>query len=133
MQHDPPRRLVPQVHQHGPGAVVGVDESSHRDLTVAGGHVERHPEGHRADHRGLHPHDRGEQRAGDGGAVYRRGSLETRVQAARVVRVEVREEVGDDIRALVVESVDVEPLEAFDALQRPELRRHLDVSEGCPT
>ena len=136
VQHDPPRRLVPQVHQHRARTVVGVDEGDLRDLTIAGGHVERHPEGHRPDHGGLDAHDGGEERSGDGRAVYRRGSLETRVQAARVVRVEVSEEVGDNIGTLIVETVDVEALEAPDALQRPELRRHLGryvVSSGVPS
>ena len=45
----------------------------------------------------------------------------------------MREEVGDNIGTLIVESVDVEALEAPDALQRPELRRHLGryVVSGC--
>ena len=86
VQHDPRVALRRRCTSTEPGQWLASMGGGLRDLTIAGGHVERHPEGHRSDHGGLDAHDGGEERSGDGrAAVYRRGSLETRVQAARVV------------------------------------------------
>ena len=113
-----------EMYRRRPGAVVGVQERDERVRAVRGLHLHGVVQSHRANQRRLHAHDVRQKRGGHGGAVDRGGAFEPGVQPARVVRVEVRQEIRHHVGALVVEPIDDEAGETTHALDRAELRRH---------